>query len=65
MFEFDPAKDKADVSAYHQYAAGAGLLSHAVDDGLGSSYLALGDGLNFLYFVGLTKDRVLAGDFVV
>ncbi|MCO5130183.1 MAG: hypothetical protein M9932_06405 [Xanthobacteraceae bacterium] len=65
MFDFDPAKDKVDVSAYHQYASGADLLSHAVDDGLGSSYIALGDGLDFLYFVGLTKDHLLASDFVV
>ncbi|MCO5130184.1 MAG: hypothetical protein M9932_06410 [Xanthobacteraceae bacterium] len=65
MFDFDPARDKVDVSAYHQYASGADVLSHAVDDGVGSSYIALGDGLDYLYFVGLTKDHLLASDFVV
>ncbi|MCO5130185.1 MAG: Ig-like domain-containing protein [Xanthobacteraceae bacterium] len=70
MFEFDPARDKVDVSAYrtggvHQYASGADLLALAVDDGLGSSYIALGDGLDYLYFVGLTRDQLLANDFVV
>ncbi len=66
MFEFDPARDKVDVSAYgSQYASGADVLSHAVNDGAGNSYIALGDGLDYLYFVGLTKDHLLANDFVV
>ena len=66
IFEFDPGKDKVDVSAYgSQYASGADVLSHAVDDGAGSSYIALGDGLDYLYFVGLSKTELLAGDFIV
>ena len=66
LFEFESGKDKVDVSAYgSQYASGADVLSHAVDDGAGSSYIALGDGLDYLYFVGLSKAELLAGDFIV
>ena len=66
IFEFESGKDKVDVSAYgKQYASGADVLSHAVDDGAGSSYIALGDGLDYLYFVGLSKTELLASDFIV
>ena len=66
IFEFDPSRDKVDVSAYgDQYSSGADVLSHAVNDGAGNSFIALGDGLDYVYFVGLSKDQLLASDFVV
>ena len=66
LFEFESGKDKVDVSAYgSQYTSGADVVSRAVDDGAGSSYIALGDGLDYVYFVGLSKAELLASDFIV
>ncbi|MBN9070756.1 MAG: hypothetical protein J0H34_03970 [Rhizobiales bacterium] len=66
IFDFDPTKDKVDVSAYgDQYASGADVLSRAVDDGNGNSYIGLGDGLDYLYFAGIAKADLNAGDFIV
>lgn len=76
IFEFDPSRDKVDVSAYqksgvHQYASGAAVLAHAVQvadagaPGGHDTYIPLGDGLDYLYFVGLGKADLLASDFIV
>ena len=68
VFEFEPGKDKLDVSDYatvNGLSSGADVIALAVDDGLGNSYIALGDGLDYLYMVGLEKAELRAGDFVV
>ncbi|MBL6459612.1 hypothetical protein JMJ55_30395, partial [Belnapia sp. T6] len=63
VFEFNPTKDKVDLTAYH-YANAAAVLAKATDDGAGSTYIALGDGLDYLYLVGITKAQLLESDFV-
>ncbi len=64
VFEFSPARDKVDLSAYH-YASAAAALAKAVDDGAGSTYISLGDGLDYLYLVGIVKAQLLESDFIV
>ena len=68
IFEFDPLKDKIDVSHYtgaHDYTSSAQLLALAVNDGAGNCYIPLGDGLDYLYLVGIEKAAFLASDFIV
>ncbi len=68
VFEFETGRDRLDVSAYRAangFLTGADVIARAVDDGFGNSYIALGDGLDYLYLVGLEKGQLLAGDFVV
>jgi Ca2+-binding RTX toxin-like protein len=65
VFEFDPARDRIDVANYRAYASGADVLAHAVDDGSGSCYVALGDGLDYLYLVGIEKADLTPSDFIV
>ncbi|WP_043360237.1 calcium-binding protein [Belnapia sp. F-4-1] len=64
VFEFNPTKDKVDVSAY-RYANAATVIAKAVDDGAGSTYISLGDGLDYLYLVGISKAQLLESDFIV
>jgi hypothetical protein len=49
----------------HVYTSGAEVLSHAVNDGAGNCYIVLGDGLDYLYLIGLEKADLTAGDFIV
>ncbi|HMQ58780.1 MAG TPA: hypothetical protein PKE65_09545, partial [Rhizobiaceae bacterium] len=61
-------KDKIDVSAYVEVNAlvsGEDLIARAVDDGFGSSYIPLGDGLDYLYMVGVSRDSLVASDFIL
>jgi hypothetical protein len=64
VFEFEAGRDKVDVSSYH-YASAAAVMALGVDDGAGNIYYALGDGLDYLYMVGVTKEQIAASDFVV
>ncbi|MBL6077811.1 calcium-binding protein [Belnapia sp. T18] len=64
VFEFDSTKDKVDVSAY-RYANAATVIARAVDDGAGSTYISLGDGLDYLYLVGVSKAELLESDFII
>ena len=67
VFEFEAGRDKLDVSDYRTtgFTTGAQALARVVNDGAGSSYLALGDGLDYLYLVGLEKADLVASDFIV
>ena len=68
IFEFEVGRDKIDVSDYaaiNGFSTGADVVARAVNDGLGNSYIALGDGLDYLYMVGLEKAELAAGDFLV
>ncbi len=68
VFEFETGKDRLDVSDYadaNSLASGADVIARAVDDGAGNVYIPLGDGLDYLYLVGVVKAQLLAGDFVV
>ncbi len=68
VFEFETGKDKIDVSAYVEVNAlvsGEDLIARAVDDGFGSSYIPLGDGLDYLYMVGVSRDSLVASDFIL
>jgi peroxidase len=64
VFEFETGRDRIDVSHYH-YASVAEVLARGVDDGLGNSYFILGDGLDYVYLVGVTRASVSAEDFVI
>ena len=68
VYEFDPARDKIDVSHYlgaHNYTSAAQVLALAVNDGSGNVYFALGDGFDYLYLIGLQKADLNTGDFIV
>ncbi|MBL6454133.1 hypothetical protein JMJ55_02285 [Belnapia sp. T6] len=64
IFEFDVTKDKIDISAYH-YASAEDVLTRGVDDGAGNSYFILGDGLDYVFLVGVEKSAVKEEDFIV
>ncbi len=64
VFAFEPGKDKLDVSDYG-FTSQAAAYATGVNDGTGNCYFVLGDGLDYLYIVGLEKDALSAGDFVV
>jgi Ca2+-binding RTX toxin-like protein len=64
VFEFESGKDKLDVSNYG-YKSVAEVMALGVDDLLGNSYFALGDGLDYLYMVRLTTSQLSVGDFIV
>ncbi len=64
IFAFEVGKDKIDVSDYG-YATATEVLLRGQNDGLGNSYYALGDGLDYVYLVGVTIDQVQFTDFVV
>ena len=68
VFEFESGKDRIDVSDYasvNGFTTGAQVLARVVNDGAGSSYIPLGDGLDYVYMVGLEKADLRAGDFIV
>ena len=68
VFEFEPGRDKIDLTDYSFLDGiidGAEYIARAINDGLGNSYIALGDGLDYLYMVGLEKAELRAGDFIV
>jgi hypothetical protein len=68
VFEFEAGKDKVDVSDYagvNSLSTGDDVLARGVDDGFGNSYYILGDGLDYLYMVGLEIGDLSATDFVV
>ncbi len=68
VFEFERGRDRIDVSDYaseNGLATGADVIARAVDDGAGNVYIPLGDGLDYLYLVGVVKAQLLAGDFIV
>ncbi len=68
VFEFESGKDRIDVSDYaavNGLTSGAKVLARVVNDGVGNSYIPLGDGLDYVYFVGLEKSDLHAGDFIV
>ena len=55
---------RIDVTDYG-LSSGAAVLALGIDDGDGNSYFALGDGLDYVYMVGLEKANVSASDFIV
>ena len=64
VFEFESGKDKFDVSDYG-FKNRAEAFATGVNDGAGSSYFILGDGLDYLYVVGRTLDQLSENDFMV
>ena len=64
IFEFESGKDKIDVSDFG-YATATEVFLRGHDDGFGNSYYALGDGLDYVYLVGLTVGQLSVLDFVV
>ena len=64
VFEFEPGKDKLDVSDYG-FASEAAAYAMGIDDGLGNCYFTLGDGLDYLYIVGHSKAEISESDFVI
>ncbi len=64
IYDFESGKDKLDVSDYGYESAGA-VYAKGIDDGFGSSYFALGDGLDYVYLVGVTVAQMSSSDFVV
>ncbi|RYJ04466.1 MAG: calcium-binding protein, partial [Acetobacteraceae bacterium] len=64
VFDFETGKDHIDITAYH-VASAAAVLARGVDDGQGNSYFALGDGLDFVYLIGVPKSAVTAADFII
>lgn len=64
VFEFETGHDRIDLTAYH-YADAAAVLGRGVDDGLGSCYFILGDGLDYLYLIGVSKTQVTAADLIL
>jgi Ca2+-binding RTX toxin-like protein len=63
VFEFEPGRDKLDVSLYG-YANPAAVLAKFTDTGA-STYAALGDGLDILWIVNTSKAALSAGDFII
>jgi Ca2+-binding RTX toxin-like protein len=64
VFEFEAGRDRIDLSNYH-YGNLADVLATGVNDGLGNCYFILGDGLDFLYLIGVDKSAVTAVDFIL
>lgn len=64
VFEYEPGKDRLDVSDY-DYGSAAEVLAKGVDDGWGNSYFVLGDGLDYLYLVGVELAQLAEADFIV
>jgi Ca2+-binding RTX toxin-like protein len=64
VFEFEPGRDRIDLSTYH-YGSVDQVLAAGVNDGLGSCYFILGDGLDFLYLVGIETSAITAVDFII
>jgi Ca2+-binding RTX toxin-like protein len=68
IFEFESGKDKVDASDFavtNSLASGDDVLARGFDDGFGNSFYILGDGLDYLYMVGVEKADMAAGDFIV
>ncbi|MGD9879913.1 MAG: peroxidase family protein [Reyranella sp.] len=63
VFEFDVTKDIIDVSAYG-LGSFAAVQAKGVNDGSGNSYYALGDGLDYLFLVGVTTAQVTSANFI-
>jgi len=64
VFEFDVAKDRVNVQSYG-FGNAAQVLATGHNDGAGNSYFALGDGLDYLYLVGVTVNQVTAANFII
>jgi Ca2+-binding RTX toxin-like protein len=64
VFEFDPAKDRFNVSDYG-YSSEAEMFARGVNDGIGNSYFALGDGLDYAYVIGKELSALAPDIFVV
>ena len=64
IFDFETGKDHIDISGYH-VASVAAVLARGVEDGQGNTYFTLGDGLDYVYLIGVTKAAVGAADFIV
>jgi Ca2+-binding RTX toxin-like protein len=64
VFEFDPAKDKFDVSNYG-YGSADLVFATGVNDGAGNSYFILGDGLDYAYVIGKELAALTPDIFVV
>jgi Ca2+-binding RTX toxin-like protein len=64
VFEFDPAKDKFDVSNYG-YSSVTAVFALGTNDGEGNSYFALGDGLDYAYIVGKELSALSPDIFIV
>ncbi|RYJ01587.1 MAG: hypothetical protein EON47_10260, partial [Acetobacteraceae bacterium] len=64
IFEFETGHDRIDVTNFH-YASAEEVLARGVDDGQGNSYFILGDGLDYVYLIGVERASVTAEDFVI
>jgi len=64
VYDFDVAKDRIDIRSYG-YPNVSQVLAAGHDDGAGTCYFALGDGLDYVYLVGVTLNQVTVSDFVV
>ncbi len=68
VFEFETGKDKFDLRDYtiaNSLTDGDDVLARTFNDGLGNCFTILGDGLDFLYIVGIVKENLSAEDFLV
>ena len=68
VFDFEVGKDKADVSAYaavNGLTSGADVIDRAFNDGIGNSYVVLGDGFDYLYFINVLAENLNPGDFII
>jgi Ca2+-binding RTX toxin-like protein len=63
VFEFEPGRDKLDLSLYGLPSAAA-VLARFVDTGA-SSYAVFGDGLDILWLVNVNRAALSAGDFIL
>ncbi|MGD9885109.1 MAG: S8 family serine peptidase [Reyranella sp.] len=64
VFDFDVTKDLIDVSAYG-LGSFAAVQAKGANDGSGNSYYTLGDGLDYLFLVGVTTAQVTSANFIV
>lgn len=64
IFDFDVSKDKVDVGSY-DYGSFAEIAARGHNDGHGGSYYALGDGLDYAYFVGVTVEQISSTNFIL
>ncbi|HMQ58628.1 MAG TPA: hypothetical protein PKE65_08770, partial [Rhizobiaceae bacterium] len=64
VFDFESGWDYFDVRDYG-YTSASQIFDRGFNDGYGNSWYALGDGLDYLYVVGLEKEDLLLSDFQV
>jgi serralysin len=62
--EFDPMKDRFDVSDY-SFGSTAEVFARGVNDGIGNSYFILGDGFDYAYVVGKELSALNPDMFIV